>query len=661
VRARIGKAYAVNTVASIFGSVAAGFWIIPQFGTDVLLTAMAFVILLIPLLFVPAFSKSLPRIAIPVTVLLALSSSWALPKIDYERLITSVQYDDEAREGNVPTYLFLKEGKAGVISMVTYDGRNVKLQNNGLNESFIDLEDDSNLLVAETLLGLVPYFLHNNPKEAFVVGFGGGTTTRALAATEHLKHIKVVELEPAVVEAGRAIASRNIEALNDTRVTLEFNDARNTLLTEDNSYDLIASQPSHPWVARASNVFTEEFFQLVKSRLNEGGIYGQWVNLFNMDVTTLRSIFKAFYAVFPDGMTFANLESGDFLLFGSDHKLEFDYKEIAQRMAEPKIKPILDFRSIHEPEDLFWYFALSRDEVVKAAGDIQPNTDLNIFSEVRLSMLDSEPSDEENPYDFLRENYKLTVSSYLGANAGLKLYRYANKLMSWGEESMARHLAEQLQDINAVLARGIEYELEWSKGDYEKAEELYAQHEHWPDRTYYQQVLALIEDGRVQEAQSIVSRIQDADIRGNAQARMWFELQDWQRLAAIKPNNNEQLKWRLLALARQDLKSAGEQMDRIKDNVEMQLPQLKLLVKYYASIDDDRSLVKYAKRLAESIELQTEVLAKLTDEAIADKSTLRAKRLLGKLVSINPEAESIQNYKQQISELDAIMVENHLL
>ena len=235
------------------------------------------------------------------------------------------------------------------------------------------------------------------------------------------------------------------------------------------------------------------------------------------------------------------------------------------------------------------------------------------------------------------------------------MYHYANKLIGWGEEKRARHLTEQLRDINAVLARGVEYELLWCLGDYEKAQEMYAQHEQWPDRTRYQQVLALIEGGRIQEAQTTVSQIQDADVRLGTQARMLFELQDWQRLAAITPTNNEQRKWQLLALARQNLKSAGEQMDRIKDNVEMQLPQLKLLVKYYASINDDRNLVKYAKQLAQNIDSESERLAKLTDAAITDKSSLRAKRLLGKLAAINPEADNIQEYKQQISELNAKM------
>ncbi|WP_455209859.1 hypothetical protein [Kaarinaea lacus] len=328
-------------------------------------------------------------------------------------------------------------------------------------------------------------------------------------------------------------------------------------------------------------------------------------------------------------------------------------------MAEPNIKPVLVYNNINEPKDLLWYFALSREEALNAAGDINPNTDTNIFSEVRLSMLDSVAKGDENPYDFLHDHYNLTVTPYLDNNVAEKLYEFADYLISWNEERMTRFVAKQLQEIDDVLGRGIEYELVWREGDYDKAMDLYSQHEQWPDRTHYQQALALIENGKVQEAQSVVARIQEGELRASTQARMLFELQDWQQLAAIKPINDNERKWQLLALAKQNLKTAGKQMDQIKDNVELELPQLRLLVKYYSVMDNDTMLAKYAKQLAEHIDSETERLAKLTDKAIDVKSSQRAKRLLGKLVAINPEAKGIQNYKKRISELEAIVAEQH--
>ncbi len=652
VRARIGKAYAVNTVASIFGSLAAGFWIIPQYGTDILLTAVAFMILVTPFLFVPVIAGRLPKAAIPLSALLAVSSSWAFPHIDYERMIASVPYDYDARKGKTPTYLFLQEGKAGVISMVTYNGEHVKLQNNGLNESFIDLNNEYNVLLAETLLGLLPYFLHEDPKNAFVVGFGGGTTTRAFTYTENIQSIKVVELEPAVVEAGRAIVEGEIPALADPRVTLEFNDARNTLLTHGDTYDIIVSQPSHPWLARASNVFTREFFQLVKSRLNDGGIFGQWVNLFNMDATTLRSIFKAFYEVYPYGVSFADLDSGDFLLFGANHKLTFDNERIAARMSEPKVKPLLDYRKLLQPSDLLWYFSLSREEILQSVGDIKPNTDTNIFTEVRLSLLDDTGEGDEDPYNFVRDLYHFSVASYLESGDAKTFYQYINKLISFGEERMVRLGAEQLKQLDEVMGRGVEYEILWHEGDYEGAAEFYASHESWPDRTHFQQVLAWLEHGKIKLAQEGIERIQDPDVRAIAQARMLYELQDWQNLAALNPANDYARIWQLLGLAKRDIKAAGKQMDEIKNNVELALPQLQLLVKYYSLTDQNTLLVKYAKMLAELVDFETERLTILTNKAIESNAPLRAKRLLGKLVAVNPDTQDLEQLKRRISELD---------
>ena len=214
-------------------------------------------------------------------------------------------------------------------------------------------------------------------------------------------------------------------------------------------------------------------------------------------------------------------------------------------------------------------------------------------------------------------------------------------------------VASQLKELDEELGRGVEYEMLWREGDYEKARDFYAEHEQWPDRTHYQQALALIENGKIQKAQTVIARIKDTDLKASTQARVLFELQDWTRLAAIAPSSDETRKWQLLALAKQDLASAGQQMDEIKANVELELSQLRLLVKYYSITDNERMLAKYAKRLANSIDSETERLAKLTDKAIAGKSPQRAQRLLGKLVAVNPDAKGIQKYKRQIAELNA--------
>ena len=510
VRTRIGKAYSVNTLASIFGAIFAGFWFIPLYGTDQLLTLMAVVILLLALMFLPTLRQPALRFAMLGSISVAFLAAWLAPHLSYQALVASVgyQWDNDAKSGKQPTFLFLQEGKAGVISLVTYDQNVAQLQNNGLKESLIHMHDPNQTTLVETLLGLVPYMLHENPKSAFVVGFGGGITTRALALTD-LESIHVVELEPAVVEATRHATAGEIPALRDSRVRLDFNDARNTLLVERTTYDLIAAQPSHPWLAGAANVFTRQFWQIVKSRLNDNGVFGQWVSLFKMDATTLRSLFQAFYQVFPHGMSFANLNTGDLVLIGSKQPLTFDYERMARILEQPRIRATLGTHNILTPADLLWYFALSRDEALVAAGNARPNTDTNIISEVRLSALTAQPSGAEDPYAFLRRNFHLDLIPYLGSNAADRLYAQADRYFFWKDTALAEKAAQQLTKIDPVRGRGVEYEIAWRAQNFTRAAALYAQHREWPDRTHRQHAQMLTQQGQFNEARKSLQRIKD--------------------------------------------------------------------------------------------------------------------------------------------------------
>jgi len=508
IRARIGKAYAVNTVASILGAVAAGFFIIPIFGTDQLLTIMAYFTLALPIVFIPSIKMSSVRIPVFTTMITLFVVSLFLPHLNYKNLITSVDYNsqfmDAGKKLKTPEYLFIKEGKMGVISMTTYDGHIIFLQNNGLKESIIDIDDEYNTLLVESLLGLVPYILHpNTPKSAFVVGFGGGITTKALSFT-NLESIHVVELEPAVVDAGRAIIKGEIPVLKDPRVSIEFNDARNSLLMSNKKYDIIVSQPSHPWLAHAATVFTQEFFSLIQSRLTQDGIFSQWVSLFHMDATTLKSILKSFYNVFPEGMTFANLNTGDFIMIGSNEKLFFDFNKIESRMKEPKIQQALAHHNIKSAKDLMYYFALSREQVIAASSDVPANTDLNILSEVRLSFLEKKLSRDENPYVFLRKHYSFNVKPYLLKNVSQNLEDLGIHYVTQVKDAeIAQYIVNQLIEIDPVRGRGIEYEILWQQSGFKKANDFYNNHKQWPERIHKQHALLLLKQRELKQQKLI--------------------------------------------------------------------------------------------------------------------------------------------------------------
>jgi len=457
-RHRIGRGYAVNTVGSIFGSVAAGFWIIPRFGTNALLTATVVATLALSWLFVDPRTRLRQRTFTITILCILLAGSWQLPHLDYAELIAANPYrfDSDAMEGKKPRFMFLEEGKASVISVVTYDEQKARLQSNGIQESYLSLSNAVKPPFTEVLLGLVPYFLHPDPTSVFVVGFGGGHTVQALADTS-LQNIRIVELEPAVISAVAAASGGEITVLQDDRIRLKINDARNSLLVEDRSYDLIVSQPSHPWLAGAGNLFTRQFFKIAAAHLNDGGIFAQWVNLFNMDATTLRSILQAYFQVFPQGFTMVNTTTGDLLLFGSEQPLIIDYARIEQRMRRPGIKNSLAKEQIRGPEALLWYFAMSREEALAAAADMPPNTDTRIISEVRLAGMTVEPDGDENPYKLVEKHSSLDVLSYIKPDdAARMLYLAGNYFYRNHSTTRTRNAMARLEPLDPAMARDLD-------------------------------------------------------------------------------------------------------------------------------------------------------------------------------------------------------------
>ena len=665
VRTRVGRAYAVNTLASIVGAILAGFYVIPEFGTDVLLTSGALVILALPLLFlpIPAPGRVGAVIAAGVSIA-AVGLNWSVPHLDYKTMISSVayKYDEDVKAGRKPEFIFLKEGKAGVISAVSYDGKLAKLQNNGLNESMIDMKDPTHARLVEQLLSLVPYFLHEKSRTAFIVGFGVGVTTRALTYTD-LESIRVVELEPAIVDAGRAIVKGEIPALQDARVHLEYNDARNTLLLDPTRYDIVAAQASHPWLAGAANVFTKEFFELVRTRLNPGGIYGQWVNMFNMDATTLRAIFKAFFTVFPEGVTFSNLYTGDFMLFGSDRPLTFDYPRIAARMDNPQIKAALEHYELRNPDDLITYFALSRREALSTTTVDGPmNSDTNLLSEVRLARLIDVPEGAENPYDLITGTFKFDVVPYLKPDqAAQQLYDAGRVFLRWDDVTSARHVLRQLQVLNESLARTLDYEVLSFEEKRDDAIKLYAKHEQWPDRVHRRQIEALAAINGFSEAKAILARMADESERRAATAYLLYQQGQWRALETLRPSSDEERKWHLLAVARHDTNSVGPQLLALqKDGVD-DLPLSRALITYFAAIHDQVKLQNQARRLVAAVDARVKRLSTAAATALTDKDAARAGQILTAIEQLDPSAKQLDDLRVRIADFQSTLAKKTAL
>jgi spermidine synthase len=192
-------------------------------------------------------------------------------------------------------------------------GSHFQLSTNGLAEARIER---AGMLLQGTIahwLGLLPALLRPEARDLLVIGLGGEMALEPVPST--IESIDVIELEPKVLAANQRVpALRAIDPLADPRARVHLGDARGALRLTQKRYDAIVSQPSHPWTAGASRLYTREFFSLVRSHLSPDGVFVQWIGLRFVDAALLRALVATLVEVFahvevyqprPRGLLFA--------------------------------------------------------------------------------------------------------------------------------------------------------------------------------------------------------------------------------------------------------------------------------------------------------------------------------------------------------------------
>jgi hypothetical protein len=184
----------------------------------------------------------------------------------------------------------------------------------------------------QIMLGLIGAALHSHPRTAFVIGLGTGETAGWLAEVPTIERVDVVELEPSVQEMARRCRAVNHDVLANPKVRMIFNDAREVLLTTAGHYDLIVCEPSNPYRNGIANLFTREFYLAGRDRLNEGGMFAQWVQAYEIDDRTMRTIFATFKSVFSH-VELWQTKGGDLVLLGSSRRPDYSVSELRSKVA----------------------------------------------------------------------------------------------------------------------------------------------------------------------------------------------------------------------------------------------------------------------------------------------------------------------------------------
>jgi spermidine synthase len=185
----------------------------------------------------------------------------------------------------------------------------------------------------QVMSGLLGALLHERPRLVLVVGLGTGSTAGWLADVPGVERVDVVELEPQVLEVARRCAVVNRNALANPRLRVYIGDAREHLLTTRERYDLIVSEPSNPYRAGIASLFSREFYRAAESRLEEGGLFLQWVQAYEIGAGSMRSLYATLAAELPAVESWQTLTS-DLLLVAAREKRAHDLARLRRRITE---------------------------------------------------------------------------------------------------------------------------------------------------------------------------------------------------------------------------------------------------------------------------------------------------------------------------------------
>ena len=192
----------------------------------------------------------------------------------------------------------------------------------------------------QVMLGLLGAIRHPQPRRALVIGLGTGSSAGWLGAIPSMEHVDVVELESLVLGVARASKAVNHDVMNNPKVRITIGDARETLLTTRDRYDVIASEPSNPFRAGIASLFTIEYYRAARGRLTDDGVFAQWVQGYEIDARTLRTIYATMAAVFPQVETWQT-SGGDLLLLGSARSRGYSTAALRARIGEEPFKTAL--------------------------------------------------------------------------------------------------------------------------------------------------------------------------------------------------------------------------------------------------------------------------------------------------------------------------------
>jgi spermidine synthase len=339
-RRAVGHLYAANTAGAIAGALLTTFVLVGSIGSRATEQMTIVAAAATGALLLSGWLRPMTRAAaLTAVAAAAVALAWAVPALPPQLVAYGRFMPTRGKDANV---VYVGEGLTASIAVTLEPSGLLTYHNQGKTQASTYPQD----LRLQRMLGHLATLVPQQPSSVFVIGLGAGVTAGAVSIDPSVKRVVVAEIEPLVPHAsGTYFAEANYGVVTNPKVEIRIDDGRHALAASREKFDAITSDPLDPWVKGAAALYTREFWELCKSRLNDGGVVTVFLQLYESTGDAVKSEIATFFEAFPNGAVFANTVNGqgyDAVLLARADGRPIDVAEIARRLDSSAYAPVAE-------------------------------------------------------------------------------------------------------------------------------------------------------------------------------------------------------------------------------------------------------------------------------------------------------------------------------
>ncbi len=382
----VGGVYAANTVGAIVGSLCASLLLIVWLGSQHATQLMILISALSGLLVLSTGGTEEPagrmQFAGTATIIIAAALAGLLSRTVHPipGIFAAYGRYTATRLGQADV-IYMGEGWNATVAVTRLPGGILNYHNAGKVQASSEPQD----MRLQRMLGHMTTLIPRQTKKVLVIGCGAGVTAGAVSIDPAVEHQTIAEIEPLVPKVvAKYFGDHNFHVVDNPKVHVTIDDARHFLLTTNEKFDAVTSDPLDPWVKGAAMLYTREFFELVKRKLNAGGAVTLFVQLYESNTEAVKSEIATFMEAFPNGIVWGNTNNGagyDLVLLGQVEDTKIDVDAIQAKLQRPEYAPMAQsLREIgmNSAVDLFATFAGRAKDLQPWLADAAINRDRNL-------------------------------------------------------------------------------------------------------------------------------------------------------------------------------------------------------------------------------------------------------------------------------------------